>query len=314
MCQIPDDHEFTSNVDAVHLNSSSPFQRVEVALAGRRGFIEYQMQLHHDVFDDDGNVILHDDFAYFTRRVGSSAFVFLDTRYQRSFHFEDEYPYLGSKQWDMVKKAMETFGMDDSVKHIFVISSIPLMFTTSALADVAYWGEREKFSSYHEVSQSNINLLNLLAQYAHKTSIIAGDVHLFLHARLCPESEDQCLEQWVSSGVSPKSTIAETAVGFVFHSASIYGSSRVVDNWSFSPLQCNIGTNALFVEMDSSMERPQFQPVFEPNPTRVFKLKQYVFVDLGNSIAEVSPYIVLTGFISTLVMILVTPYIAWRLR
>lgn len=309
--QLPDDHEFTSNVDAQHLNKSSKFERRTLALAGRQAFLEYQVQLQRDVFDDAHNIIPSEDRAYFSRRIGSIVLMFIDTRYQRSFHFEPKSPYLGTQQWEAIRSSMKSFGDDESVKHIFVISSIPLMFTTTPLANLAFLVEREKFSSHPELMDQNEKLLDLLVKYAKKTSIIAGDVHLFLHARLCRnKSSSQCLEQWVTSGISPGSTIAMNMIGWMFHFLSIYASSRVVGNWSFTPIQSFTGPNALAVEFAKDTVR--FDAILQLNRSQRLQWADWAFSGLGSLIVDVHPYALVATFVSTFFVIAASVYFSRR--
>ncbi len=77
------------------------------------------------------------------RRVGTSVgFVFADLRLYRSFFNDTVHPMIGSTPFEDFKKRITALGEDENIKHIFVVTSVPLLFITRFLAKIAYLAEK----------------------------------------------------------------------------------------------------------------------------------------------------------------------------
>ena len=74
---------------------------------------------------------------YGVRRFGATAILFLDLRFERTFHSTSESSLLGETQMRFVQSQMTRLQNDESVSDIIVVSSIPLLFHANAIADIA---------------------------------------------------------------------------------------------------------------------------------------------------------------------------------
>eukprot|EP00474_Spongospora_subterranea_P006791 CRZ07249.1 hypothetical protein [Spongospora subterranea] len=272
-----DDHDIINNLDAEHFRDG----RGPLLLAGRQALLEYQFQLHRDVFHENGTE-LSQVCADFNKVISSFAFIFVDTRFQRTFSFDGNAPMLGKAQMHRVNTSIHRYGQDTSISRMFVVSSVPFMFAPfkwfATLADIV---EGEKLTSHSVHRRETSTLLDLVGKFANKSTFLAGDVHLFLRSRICQKatshatSSRHCIEQIVTSGVTVASTAANQLKVCIFHFMCLFLGPRQLGSWELVPDAVNIGHNALIVNGQS--ENYEAIPIFYKSPSQWTQASQNVF-------------------------------------
>lgn len=195
-----------NNVDADHFRQG----RNLLLRAGRQALLEYQIQLRTDVMDMTSDGFLSPLDAHYERQIGPIGFVFIDTRLHRTFHYEPDHPFLGERQLRQVSANIERFASDPSVQRVVIVTSVPLMFAPSArLAYLADLVEGDKLASHRLHRRESGALLDLAGRFSNQTTLLAGDVHMYLKSQICPTGQPQsssCFEQVVTSGLTVAST------------------------------------------------------------------------------------------------------------
>ena len=261
---IPDDHDFTNNADSWMLTS----HLAQLLLAGKRAFQEYQLQLRVDLFDPATGQLLPgaDDSspAGFSRVVGNTALLFVDTRVQRTYHFEPEAPLFGRRQFHDIQTSVATWGRDPAIDHIFVLSPTPFFINPESSAHLVYFMEKEVLTSHPQVSNDTDQFLQTLLPFRDKVLILGGDIHAYLNTSLChlsssaaePSSASDyhhpCLSQISTSGISNGSAVINSLKLTLFTATWTFFTTNKIRGWAYTHHDAYLAEN--FVEL--SIEGP----------------------------------------------------------
>jgi hypothetical protein len=113
---ISDDHDIINNFDKEFLLKDENI----VFLAGKQVYYEYQYSLHHDI---DENIFKDKNFfkkIYYFRKMGNIGMMLLDTRFEKSFNFDQKNKLFGTKQLEEIKKYLKDWYF--SVDHILIFT------------------------------------------------------------------------------------------------------------------------------------------------------------------------------------------------
>jgi len=212
---IPDDHDIINNVDQWMIANNDT--RKAMVFAGKEAFYEYQYQLMRDVsIGSQSMEMVSDEPIYYFRDIGVACLVMLDTRFERTFRYDQKSPLFGEKQLEDMKnflsRCMNNENRSIRIKRALIFTSIPLLYFGENFSHVVYFAEREKYTGHPDLQQDVINFLDYLANTfgTYRVVFIAGDIHQFLNSRIC-KSPSQCFDQLITSGMSIASTISSEA-------------------------------------------------------------------------------------------------------
>jgi hypothetical protein len=113
---ISDDHDIINNFDKEFLLKDENI----VFLAGKQVYYEYQYSLHQDI---DENIFKDKNFfkkIYYFRKMGNIGMMLLDTRFEKSFNFDQKNKLFGTKQLEEIKKYLKDWYF--SVDHILIFT------------------------------------------------------------------------------------------------------------------------------------------------------------------------------------------------
>lgn len=242
---LPDDHDITNNLDSDSLNPDlNP-----VVKAGRQAYYEYQYQLHDDYLDESGNY----NPIYYFKRIGKIAFAFLDTRFERTFNFDNSSRLLGKKQFEQLSFHLNEW---KDVENWFVVTSVPLGFFTKTMAEIAYSLEnpKERYPSQSFLLPSLLELLDLLKNVKN-VNLISGDVHQFVRSTVC-HVDGTCLKQLITSGMSKGSSVISEFKLLSFFAFGRHFTGQKIGNWTLSTIEQFLDNNygVIIVESDGKFE------------------------------------------------------------
>lgn len=134
----PDDHEIKNALQPSDMTGDYS----EYVLAGRWAAYEYQLQLHRDIGEMEQVARAPSCLPFWSfHAIGKTGYVVLDTRFYRSFTQDTANPLTGTPQLLEVLAQLENWTTDTDIRSIVVVSSIPLLFPSTAGAYVADWFE-----------------------------------------------------------------------------------------------------------------------------------------------------------------------------
>ncbi|KAK8815456.1 hypothetical protein WA158_003668 [Blastocystis sp. Blastoise] len=210
---VPDDHEIRDNMYWGHIPKTTDV----FMAAGRQAMYEYQTALYRDI-EREGET----GPVYFNKQIGSIYLSFMDTRFYRVFHNDTQYPLLGMDQWNYWNATWTKAAQDDSVKSVVVLTSVPLMlyngFFAYILADIY---NDDKYPPHADYMSDTLNIFNAIFGLQDKAKgFIAGDSHIYSYSQICNDKH-YCIPEYVSSGMSNRSTVLPRFLPFYFYSTSL---------------------------------------------------------------------------------------------
>lgn len=267
---LPDDHDIINNLDKRSIDlSENPDAVPEMINAGRQAVYEYQIQLQRDIYQKDSNgellpaEFMERDEIYFFKSMANVCWMFLDTRFQKTFQFDSSSAILGSRQIAAIKEALNTCAKDARIVTAF--SSVPFLFMSETFAKIVYKVEKEKYSTHPDLQQDAINFLNLMGEFKKKhpkkdVKLVGGDIHQFFVSRICNISAiPVCIDQLATSGITKGSRIIQEMKLFLFYLLHSFQHTQV-GSWELIrernrpdlPLQGYLGANYGVITVDPS--------------------------------------------------------------
>ncbi|KAL0487876.1 2 TM domain-containing transmembrane protein Rft1 [Acrasis kona] len=215
---FPDDHDILNNLDREFITGA----RAHAVKAGREVFLEYQYALHSDF---DGHSV---DHIYFNLKISPNVvFMFVDTRFERTFNFNEEHSLLGSSQFTSFQNNIIQFGSDPNIKNIVVFTSVPLGFFSESMSKLVYKIEQERYPSHPHIINDTLQVLNVMKPYHDKILVVSGDVHQFVETSIC-DDKGICIEQLISSGITNGSAVIHENKLFLFFTLGRYLTSHIL--------------------------------------------------------------------------------------
>lgn len=163
-------------------------------------------------------------------RVGSTAFLMVDTRLHRTFSY---HPVEGSHHIMSASSLARVFGFlrdlerDGSVDEVVVLSSIPLLWMDETMALLADLHETDRYTTHPRELPGSIALFELLAASSKTRLLVGGDVHVQAHASACRNPDR-------FNGNTHSSRMREAhaqAVGMLARAMTIAGEEAAARHW-----------------------------------------------------------------------------------
>ncbi len=212
---FPDDHDILNNLDREYTNSTFS----KIMTAGRQVYFEYQYALHAD-YDQMAHI-------YYWRQVNDhTVFLYLDTRFERTFSYDSEHTLVGKTQFESFKQALEHYGQNEKVTNMIVFTSVPLAFYSEQMAKIVYKVEKERYPNHPDLLDDTIRLLELMKPYSDKITLLSGDIHQYVESRIC--QGEKCIKQYVSSGMTQGSTVIHETKLFLFFTVGKYFTNHLL--------------------------------------------------------------------------------------
>jgi phosphodiesterase/alkaline phosphatase D-like protein len=176
---IWDDHEIRDDWGSLKSDKDPNSAEYYIGTLARRVFREYQRQLW-DEFDPGTGTAA--DLEYHFHAWGPIGLLLLDLRGGRSFQTDPAKPYLGTRQWTDLRKALQ----NRRIRALLVGMSVPLVFLSSAISGVgSHWmDDLMDHWSYGPHRKEQVELIRLLrywkddAKGERELLVVAGDVHI----------------------------------------------------------------------------------------------------------------------------------------
>jgi len=183
---IWDDHEIRDDWGSRREDSDPSSIEYRIGTLARQAYREYQRQLWEDS--------PHSDVEHHFHVWGTIGVLFTDLRGGRSFTRDAARPYLSTRQWDDIVKALQT-GVFSNVRALIVVTSVPLVylgrhitgFGTSAADDLYdHW-------SHPLHNKEQVEMVRALREWKkaapgqRELLIVGGDVHVGGHTHVMHE-------------------------------------------------------------------------------------------------------------------------------
>jgi len=205
---IYDDHDFRDDWGNEPCDSDPTTPEYFVGRCAHAIMCEYQRQLWSNVDFGHLNDIKRD---YHMHVFGEHGVIFLDVRGPRSLHMieDDPYPYLGSLQWQEVKRALSDEGIMRGVRSLIIICPAPIVFLPTVLNDflgktviddaLGHWSSKP-------FKAEQIMMLDLCRQWKlgsplREVTFVGGDVHVGGHSEITFNNE-VLFQQFITSAIS----------------------------------------------------------------------------------------------------------------
>lgn len=237
---IYDDHEIRDNWGDNPRDCNKDCKEYFVARCAWTVTLEYQRQLFEDVDFSNLDAIQKDYYFHVIDKIG---LMFLDIRGSRTFHRveNDKTPYLGSRQWEDIDKALGHGGVFDNVRILVVCSPAPLVFLVPSLTVAAPTcvNRLEDFkghwSKYKNEQRRMIDSLRRWKESGEGREVIVlgGDVHCGGHSCIL-ESGKTLFYQLTTSPIAnmPLSKTVYYAMRFAEQFEKIQGFQFHHFNWT----------------------------------------------------------------------------------
>ena len=200
-----------------------------------------------DIYDEKGNLMVGRNFDNIKRtydfiRIGNVAISMLDTRFQRTFEFDQHSKFLGNEQFDLLKKNLQIWKSDESVEHILICTGSPLAFFTPKFAEITYAIEEPKeiYPTHPILINELFKLMEMISGNS-KVKLLAGDLHQFVNSKIC--NQDFCIDQMISSGMSKRSALVKDFDFVVLYGFFRYFMPQNFGNWKMKHLEQVIMNN-----------------------------------------------------------------------
>eukprot|EP00817_Percolomonadidae_sp_ATCC50343_P004267 CAMPEP_0117418710 /NCGR_PEP_ID=MMETSP0758-20121206/426_1 /TAXON_ID=63605 /ORGANISM="Percolomonas cosmopolitus, Strain AE-1 (ATCC 50343)" /LENGTH=217 /DNA_ID=CAMNT_0005199355 /DNA_START=41 /DNA_END=692 /DNA_ORIENTATION=- len=187
------------NVDRQMIQENHPKKRF--VHIGKTVFHEYQHQLHTS--NEEDPVFWIDEKEY----MEDACLFFLDTRYERAFHYDANFPLWGSRQWKHILASMKRCGEATKVFY----TSIPLLNMDEVMAKIVYVAEKERYGSHPDLYPDVDRFLQLVFESnttLDRTVVVSGDIHRYIELSIKQLHTNKRLKQVASSGISSHSTVS----------------------------------------------------------------------------------------------------------
>ena len=158
---IPDDHDVLNNLDREMIEACSAehkdcdegrnILRRRVVEAGRIAFYEYQFQLLQNITEESKGdmsnleqrvIIPQENRVHFVKKFAGVCWLFTDTRFYRTFHFEKDSPLFGSDQLTEISRELDSCA--SQFQETVLFSSVPPLFNSELFAGLFYMYEQER--------------------------------------------------------------------------------------------------------------------------------------------------------------------------
>ena len=226
---IWDDHETRDDWGSLPEDSDQGGQAHYIGSLARRVYREYQRQLWDDLHDP-GSDELEDHYHTW----GTIGVVFIDQRGGRSFDVDPRRPYLGTKQWDRLRTALNT-GVLKDVRALIVVTSVPLCYLGAAFGNTLVFrgDDRADHWSYAKNRQEQVEMIRLLRQWKaagnREVIVVGGDVHVGCKTDIKHQG-NTVFKQLITSPITNK---PPHDIAFLFMKAALELDQRVSDSYSF---------------------------------------------------------------------------------
>lgn len=259
---LPDDHDAVNNLGPSHFAPGSSGQGF--AAAALRAIQEFQLQLRSTVLSTAVFVAdppttpldprLHNPAAFTSHAVSGTELIMLDTRYERSTRSADdseEDSLLGARQWAALERLTSSWENETGtagLKNVIVFTSVPLLFPSTQLSQLADWFENERYTTHPAYAPHTVRLLELVRRLRDVVAarngtllLVGGDVHLFAEARVClsgtsddAAKAEPCIPSLMTSGITSGSAVVGSPHIALFDSFALSRIAKpsLLDPWS----------------------------------------------------------------------------------
>jgi hypothetical protein len=270
---VADDHDWFDNLD--ERKTGGAWQ--PLVEGAHRAYLEYQVQLSGDLpawaLDESGwpvsgvaPVTVH------MRRVwGNTGVVFLDTRYQRTFVHDADYPFVSHAQLEDVHGWLQAWEEDESVSQAIAVSGVPLGYMEGWMAELAERVELERYPSHQSYGDNAGALLDVLTGASSKLAmVVGGDLHQYAHTRMCHHvhgsrpaystwiddvtPEGDCIDNVITSGITRKaSTVGELKLwAYDVVIRTWFGHTSLYTHWTSTFQDTFLGNNYVTLQLSPS--------------------------------------------------------------
>jgi hypothetical protein len=274
---IPDDHDIINNVDAPLLET----RLKKLLFSGRQAYYEYQYQLLNDIYDENGDLLVGEKFdsikkTFDFHRIGNIGLGLLDTRFKRTFEFDNEYRLLGKTQFELLSNELNHWSNDSTIEHVLICTGTPLGFFSPILSKIAYTFEnpKETYPSHPHLIDNLLKIFDLLKKHE-KVKLVTGDVHQFAKSKIC-DNENHCIDQLVSSGISKGSAVVAELKLVLFFAVGRHFTPQNFGNWTMDHYEQVITNNYGVIDVSNGFN---WYGVFrEPSVDQSLKMMVFDFL------------------------------------
>ena len=142
---------------------------------------------------------------------GEHGIIFLDVRGPRSLHVikDDQYPYLGSLQWQELKNALSEDGIMKDVKSLILICPAPIVFLPTTINDLlgktviddalGHWSSKP-FKNEQNM-MLNLSQAWKAGREGREMTFVGGDVHVGGHSEVTRDGV-VIFQQFITSAIA----------------------------------------------------------------------------------------------------------------
>ena len=92
-----------------------------------------------------------------------------------------------------MQATLHAWSTDRTLAHVLVASSVPLLYMGTVPSWLLFTAEKERTVDRYDLGNDTRALLDLLP--ADRTTVVAGDIHMYLRTQLCNAATGACLTQ-----------------------------------------------------------------------------------------------------------------------
>lgn len=122
----------------------------------------------------------------------------IDLRFYRTYHPGDKNTLIGRNQYRWVEKELivfyyfmyiyihQKYENDESIKHIVIVTGVPLLWGNKFYSGIIYAVEKERYTGHKDLFPYTQQLLELIWKYKTKVHLlVGGDHHLYAESLVC---------------------------------------------------------------------------------------------------------------------------------
>lgn len=177
---IWDDHEIRDDWGSRREDSDRNSVEYHIGTLARQVYREYQRQL----WDDPP----HTDDEHHFHVWGTIGVLFVDQRGGRSFGRDAARPYLGTRQWEDIVKALKNDEFS-SVRALIVVTSVPLVYLGTNITELGTSAADDLYDhwSHPQHNKEQVEMVRALREWKaaipgeRQLLVVGGDVHVGGH-------------------------------------------------------------------------------------------------------------------------------------
>lgn len=197
---IWDDHEIRDDWGSRREDYDPNSVEYRVGTLARQVYREYQRQLWDDAPHTDDEQHFH--------VWGSIGLLFVDQRGGRSFGRDAARPYLSTRQWDGIVKALET-GVFSTVRALIVVTSVPLVYLGGNITRLGTYAADDLYDHWsHPLhAKEQVEMVRALREWKaarggqRELLVVGGDVHVGGHTYIKHEGV-KIFDQLITSPIT----------------------------------------------------------------------------------------------------------------